>query len=152
MQMLDHICKALAGHRYSTTNEAELQDALAGVLNEAGVPHTREHRLSAEDRPDFAVPVDCCLFHRTGGRLEFGCTPSFMRAAQPFRPERLPLIAIEVKVDGSLAALTRQLHRYAQHDEVAALVAVSPRARHTAIPREISGKPVRMVSLLGSAL
>lgn len=61
-------------------------------------------------------------------------------------------IGIEVKVAGSLAALTRQLHRYAQHEAVKGIIVVTTTARHCGIPRELNGKPVRLVSLLGVAL
>lgn len=54
-------------------------------------------------------------------------------------------IAVEVKVDGTLAAVTRQLHRYARSDLVRGLVLVTSRARHMQQPREMLGKPVRQV-------
>lgn len=57
-------------------------------------------------------------------------------------------IAIEAKVDGSLADLTRQVHRYAKSDRVQAIVVVSSKARHRQLPREIQGKPVRVVPLV----
>lgn len=57
-------------------------------------------------------------------------------------------IAIEAKVDGSLAELTRQLHRYATTGKLEGFVVVSSKARHRALPREILGIPVRVVPLL----
>jgi hypothetical protein len=57
--------------------------------------------------------------------------------------------AIEVKVDGSLSAVTRQLHRYAQHERVRALLLVTTRWTHARMPESMNGKPVRVLPLLG---
>lgn len=56
---------------------------------------------------------------------------------------------IEVKIAGTPAEVTRQLRRYAEHPEIAALVLVTTRARHRSVPVEIGGKPVRVVFLSG---
>ncbi len=61
-------------------------------------------------------------------------------------------IAIEVKIDGSANALLRQLHRYASHPRVTAIVVVTNRARLTSQPPNINGRPVHVVSLLESGL
>jgi len=58
-------------------------------------------------------------------------------------------VAIEVKIDGSLSALTRQCHRYAQIGEVAAILVVTNRHRLAQLPEEMNGKPVRVV-MVGS--
>lgn len=58
-------------------------------------------------------------------------------------------VGIEVKVDGSLAAVTRQLHRYAQRDEITALLVVTSRRRHARLPDVLNGKPVRVVVVGG---
>lgn len=58
-------------------------------------------------------------------------------------------VGIEVKVAGAVADVTRQLRRYATHPQIEALVLVTTRARHLGIPREIGGKPVRVVFLSG---
>jgi hypothetical protein len=63
-----------------------------------------------------------------------------------------PGVALEVKVGGSRAALTRQLHRYAQCPEVQALLVVSSRMQLALLPASLNGKPVAAVSLVGSAL
>jgi len=60
-------------------------------------------------------------------------------------------IGLEVKIKGSLAALTRQLHRYAQLDEIEALIVVTPLARLTRLPERLNGTPVRVCHLIGSA-
>jgi hypothetical protein len=56
-------------------------------------------------------------------------------------------IGIEVKVGGSAGALCRQVTRYAESDRLDAIVAVTSRVRHLALPAEIAGKPVRAVSV-----
>lgn len=58
-------------------------------------------------------------------------------------------LGVEVKVDGSLAAVTRQLHRYAQVEELAGVLLVTTRAAHLAVPRELNGKPIVVARLLG---
>jgi hypothetical protein len=58
-------------------------------------------------------------------------------------------IGIEVKIDGSLSALTRQVHRYAQRDEITALIVVTNRHRLTRLPETINSKPVRAVKVGG---
>jgi hypothetical protein len=60
-------------------------------------------------------------------------------------------VGIEVKIKGSLAALTRQLHRYAQLDAIEALVVVTPVARLAQLPESLNGKPVLVCHLAGSA-
>ena len=61
-------------------------------------------------------------------------------------------IGLEVKVGGPLAAVTRQMHRYACRDEVRALLLVTSRRALDRLPETMMGKPVRVVHLLGSAL
>lgn len=61
-------------------------------------------------------------------------------------------VGIEVKVAGSLPAVTRQMTRYAHHDDVTALVLVTTIARHHTIPRELAGVPVALYSLIGQGL
>lgn len=61
-------------------------------------------------------------------------------------------LAIEVKVDGSISAVTRQLHRYAQHPRVNAVLLVTSRLAHDRMPPFMNGKPVRVLALLGGIL
>jgi hypothetical protein len=56
-------------------------------------------------------------------------------------------IAIEVKTGGTLNQLTRQIHRYAQHEAIREIIVVTPCAKLTRLPREISGKPVTVVNV-----
>ena len=54
-------------------------------------------------------------------------------------------IGIEIKIDGSLSAVTRQIHRYLQCDQLNGLILLSGRYNHTRVPREMNGKPVLTV-------
>jgi hypothetical protein len=80
----------------------------------------RERALSRRDRPDFIVDVD-------------GLS-----------------VAIEVKVAGARSAVLRQLGRYAEHDQVDAIVLASGRRVLAAgIPEIIHAKPVLAIHLGG---
>lgn len=59
-------------------------------------------------------------------------------------------IGLEVKVDGSLSEVTRQLHRYAQSVDVMGLLLVTSRSRHDHMPPSFNGKPVLVHYLAGS--
>jgi len=61
-------------------------------------------------------------------------------------------VGIEVKIEGSWSAVVRQLTRYAKCPEIVAVVLVTSRAKHHHIPEQLAGKPIYLVSLLGSAL
>lgn len=63
-----------------------------------------------------------------------------------------PAVGVEVKVQGGLAAVTRQLFGYAGRPEVDALVLVTPRAAHRRLPPTLAGKPVHVCHLLLGAL
>lgn len=58
-------------------------------------------------------------------------------------------IAVEVKVDGSLSAVTRQVHRYAQQKAVRAVLVVTSLSRLGNLPATVNGKPVAVLALLG---
>jgi hypothetical protein len=61
-------------------------------------------------------------------------------------------VALEVKIGGSLSEVTRQLHRYTQHESVASILLVSSRMRLDNLPAVMNGKPLQVVRLLGSIL
>lgn len=113
----------------SFTTENELQEALAGrfwaeaLLGKPVTGYSRELRLDAENRIDFLVELD--------GEIRVG---------------------VEVKIAGSLAAVRRQLERYAKSDKVDQLLLITTKASHHQISPTINGKPVVLCSLIGDAL
>lgn len=52
---LDQICDRLRATRFRWTSEKDLQDGIELVLQDMGLPYTREHRLSAKDIVDFLI-------------------------------------------------------------------------------------------------
>lgn len=54
-------------------------------------------------------------------------------------------VAVEVKIKGARAQIYRQLERYAEHDNVTAILLVTSRAMH--LPALINGKPTLVASL-----
>lgn len=114
------LAAALVSFRFRYNNEAELQAGVFHALTTMKVAFVPEYHLTPKDRVDFFVPGDG--------------------------------IGIEVKTHDSrggagLAAVTRQLWRYAKSDEVKALVLVTTRSKHRDLPKEILGKPLLVVHL-----
>jgi hypothetical protein len=60
-------------------------------------------------------------------------------------------VGIEVKVAGTADAALRQLRRYAEHPDLDALVLVTTRAAHRALPDQIGGKPLAVFYQGGAA-
>lgn len=60
-------------------------------------------------------------------------------------------VGIEVKTDGSLPQVIRQLHHYAQFEAIQSLILVTNRARHRTCPERMNGKPVTTL-FIGGAL
>jgi hypothetical protein len=60
-------------------------------------------------------------------------------------------VGLELKSNGSPAAVLRQLRRYADSAAIEALMLVSRRAAHRALPTTLRGKPLAVVHLLSSA-
>lgn len=58
-------------------------------------------------------------------------------------------VAVEVKIDGSISQVSRQVMGYIQSPIVAALLVVSTRRSHAALHGQRLGKPVRVVVLDG---
>lgn len=63
----------------------------------------------------------------------------------------LPLegIAVELKVKGSVNEITRQLMRYASADQVDGLLLVTTKRTHSAMPKRLNGKPLRVLVVGG---
>jgi len=61
-------------------------------------------------------------------------------------------VAVEAKIDHSLSELTRQIHRYVQHEEVRGILLVTSKTRLANLPEDMNHKPIRCHSLLGSML
>lgn len=120
---LSAVPAVLRGHRFRYRDEDQLQQAIAQAIAEAGWPVEREVRLSSRRRIDLVVGLE-------------GVAP----------------VGIEVKIAGETASVRRQLEAYAAFDELAALILVTTRARHTQLPSEVGGKPLEIVSLMGGGL
>lgn len=124
-RLRDHIL----ARRMTFTTEAQLQQVLAerlygeSLLRRPVTGFGREVSLDDHNRIDFLVELD--------GQTTIG---------------------VEVKVAGALAAVQRQLTRYAAFDAIDELLLVTTRAQHHAIPTEIGGKPVVLCSLVGAGL
>jgi hypothetical protein len=95
--------------------------------------------------------------------LQDGIAEVLAAASVPFRREAalagagtidflVASTGIEVKVKGTLAEVTRQLHRYAGAAVIDALLLVTTSARVSRLPITMMGKPLRVVHLLGSVL
>jgi hypothetical protein len=115
MPFLEDLAALVAAPAYRFYDEYDLQSAVGGVLRGEGYHVRAEHRLGPRDRPDFMVGDD--------GHA----------------------VAVEIKVAGQAAAVGRQLARYAAHAAVAEVLLVTCMERHRGVPREVHGKPVRVV-------
>lgn len=51
-------------------------------------------------------------------------------------------LGLEVKIGGSPTGLIRQIHRYAQHEALDAILVVVGRIRLAQLPETINGKPI----------
>lgn len=61
-----------------------------------------------------------------------------------------PRIGLEVKIRAGLSEVTRQLHRYAQSDQLDTIVFVTTSSRLCSLlPRTLNGKPIVFASLGG---
>ena len=61
-------------------------------------------------------------------------------------------VGIEIKVARSWTAVTRQLLRYARHDQVRALAVTTRASHHQQVPAESAGSLVAVHSLIGQGL
>lgn len=115
-----HPADVIAGCRFHWSTEADLQAGIHAALVAAGLDAVREVRLSSRDRIDVLCGT----------------------------------VGIEVKVSHagrreSAERITRQLTRYAEHDQITELVLVSSSPRHRRVPDAVAGVPVRVVIVGG---
>lgn len=113
---------AVAEHLESFTYGWSSELELQDAISVALPPFVarREESLSRRDRPDFIV--EFCGLN----------------------------IAVEVKIKGARNAVLRQLGRYAEHDDIAAIVLASgKRTLLSGIPNVLHGKPVAVAMLAG---
>lgn len=54
-------------------------------------------------------------------------------------------VGLEIKIQESLTSVTRQLHRYAQCEDVRALILLTTKMAHRKMPEEMCGKPLIVV-------
>lgn len=126
-ERLDVVVAELQSRRFRFGQEAELQEELQAALAVEGMRFAREVRLSARDRIDL---------------LEDD-------------PEPLGgAIGIEVKVDSTIFAITKQITRYAAHARIGAIVLVTSQLQHTRArgAQLVNGKPFRLVYVGGASL
>lgn len=93
--------------------------------------------------------------------LQDGIEAALLAARIPFRREvtvaggvidfMLDRIGLEVKVQGSLAAVARQLQRYAHTADLDQLVVATTRPGLADLPESLGGKPVKVIVMRGAA-
>jgi hypothetical protein len=103
----------------------------------------RAHAFTVADEDELQAAV-AALLAPLGARREVRVGPA----------DRIDFVlpgglGVEVKINGSLSALTRQVHRYAQRPAIAALIVVTTRHRLARLPDTMHGKPVRVVTVGG---
>jgi hypothetical protein len=85
------------------------------------------------------------------GQLLSGEGIAFKREVPITKKDRIdfllaePGIGIEVKVDGSLSSVIRQLFRYAEHPGIMDLILVTTRMKHMPLPESANGKSLYLV-------
>lgn len=122
--MMDDVAKHLRSYRFRWHNETSLQKAVHLALQSGPWKVDREHRLSESDRVDFH------LTSADGLRL-----------------------AVELKVQGDMESVQRQVARYAASTKVDGVLLVSTSNRLAmGLADTASDKPVRSVVLSGGLL
>ncbi len=113
------LCRALYSAKYHHHNEKGLQHGVGIVLAGRGLEFTPEVPLSPRDRIDFLV-----------GDVGIECKSNDSNGGT------------------SLAAVTRQLMRYAYSDRVKELILMTTMSKHRNLPPEMNGKPLYIVHIL----
>lgn len=115
----------------------------ADLLLDFANPGRAEVRALAAHRFLYASEADlqAAVHAVVGGDREIALTPG-SRIDVLTGAATLSRVGVEVKVDGPVSAVVRQLDRYAASGIVEALVLVTNRARHTRVPETLHGVPV----------
>jgi hypothetical protein len=117
--VVDLVAGVLTTHRFRYSDERELQDGIEQVLGQ---------------RDRLAFYREFNLDARN--RIDF-----YFPAHE---------VGLEVKIQGSAAMVLKQLERYAKFSQIDGLVLVTGRVQSGLFgAREIQGKPLRVVQLLG---
>jgi hypothetical protein len=115
--------------RLPVNTEAELQAAIAKLLDDAGIAYVREVKV-AGGRIDFLAGYRAVA--PPDGRAMHGC-------------QHLAAVGIEVKIAGGKRAIHRQCAAYCRDPRIGHLVVVAGLA--LALPAAIHGKPVTIVQI-----
>lgn len=118
------------------------------------------------DEADVATQVDALTSLLLRHRIASGCEKIMQEAIhQIFQKENLRVqkefrlsgservdfyycgIAVELKIGGSLSAVTRQVMRYAALENVKAVILVTTRMIHCNLPSRMAEKPITVVHL-----
>lgn len=116
---------------------------IRGILGRSNLDASSEHHLS--EAVVHALDLLAKDLHNgrrvVGYRREVslgrGCRVDFMIGS----------LAVELKVGGSLADLTRQLSRYAEKDDVSGILVVTTRQAHRYLPETLNKKPIAVLCL-----
>jgi hypothetical protein len=149
--------RAVRTRRFRYSNEADLHRGLAAAFDADGLAYEREVEIDVPvkvpaPRPGPALDEDQALANRIGLDREIHLAERKLRGHDRVDFLVGECVAVEVKIDGSLGDVTRQIHRYAQSDRVKALVLISARHRLDNQPTTMNGKPLRIVVLAGGFL
>ncbi len=124
---VEEIRQVIESNRFRFTTERELQDQLSAAFTAAGIQYDREVELAPGDIIDFMVPRYALI--GAGGGL-----------------------GLEVKTKGSLAEVTRQLHRYSGSNLVHELLLVTTKPQLGNQPSIMQGKPQHLITIYGGIL
>lgn len=134
------VAAAMRRHRFRFSNEDQLQRGIAAAMTAAFSDSEVRREVTLADVGDLEA-----VYQGDGlmlaGRQKLGRVDLMVDR-----------IAVEVKVAGSADAARRQLRRYAESREVDGLVLVTNQVTHGDGDGELNGKPLVVVSLIGTQL
>ena len=133
-EALRALATLLGAHRSAYGAEAELQATIDHVLRRDAYTVRREVSLTPSDRIDFLV---CRWPNLTAKQRIEG------RGGREDAAESTPILGVETKVAGNVAAIRRQVLRYLESDRVDGLLLLSNKFTHAAAVKALGGvKPV----------